>query len=99
MSVGKSISQILAEIEDVLWEFQAHGGLKPEFTEEGFKGAVKIFIDVMMDKMWELQEGEGISQEDRVKMGEKLGVDIRNLIKNYTDIDTHELYSDKTKKA
>lgn len=92
MSVGKTISPLLVELEDVLWEFQKHGGLKPEFTDDGFRAALKIFMDVIMDKTWELQENEGMGLEDRKKMVGKLGDDIRQLIKTYTDIDTFEMY-------
>ena len=94
--IGKRISPILKEIEETLWDYQANVGTYPCFTEDGFKGAVKIFVDVMMDRMWRLQCNENMSLEDKSKMATKLGNEIRSLIKTYTDIDTHELY--KTKK-
>ena len=90
--IGKKISPILSEIEDTLWEYEAAGGTKPEYTIDGFRGAIKIFMSVLMDKIWELQEEEGIPMEDRVKMVEKAGKDVRELVKTYTDIDTHDLY-------
>jgi hypothetical protein len=42
--------------------------------------------------MWELQENESLSIEDRCNMANKVGEDIRKLVKTYTDIDTHDLY-------
>lgn len=89
MKIGEKISPILKEIEITLWEFQANGGSKPGFTEDGFRGAVKIFIEVLLDKMWELQCRENIAIEDRKEMAGKMGEDIRSLIKTYTDIDMY----------
>jgi hypothetical protein len=45
-----------------------------------------------MDKQWVLQSHETIDMEDRCKMAEKCGEDLRNLIKVYTNLDTHEFY-------
>lgn len=90
--IGKEISQTLSELEDALWEFECSDGLKPGFTTDGFRAATKIFMCVMLDKMYELQEDEGIDMKHRMEMAEKCGNDVRRLIKTYTDIDTHELY-------
>ena len=90
--IGQKISPILVEIEDTLWEFEANNGVKPEYTIEGVRASVKIFMSVLMDKMWDLQSNEKIDIKDREKMAEKVGQDVRKLIKTYTDIDTHDLY-------
>ncbi len=90
--IGKKISPILSEIENSIWEFEASVGIKTEFTTEGFRAATKIFMSVLMDKIWELQEGENITMEDRMNMVQKAGEDVRHLIKVYTNIDTHEFY-------
>ncbi len=91
--IGKKISPILEEIENTLWEFEANEGKKPEYTIEGFRAATKIFMSVLLDKMWQLQQDEKIDIQDRVTMAEKAGKDIREIVKVYTDIDCHELYS------
>ncbi len=90
--IGKEISPILVEIENALWEFEADNGQKPEYTTEAFRATIKIFISVLMDKTWELQQDEKITIEDRMKMVEKLGKDVRALVKTYTNIDTLNLY-------
>jgi hypothetical protein len=92
MTIGEKISPILTEIEDTLWEFEANNGQKPDFTDEGFRAATKIFMSVLMDKIWELQQDENISMENRCNMVQKAGEDVRKLIKTYTNIDTHERY-------
>lgn len=56
--IGKNISPILEEIEKTLWEFEINNQIKPEYTIEGFRGAVKIFMSVIIDKMWELVKEE-----------------------------------------
>ena len=48
-----------------------------------------------MDKMWELQEEEGMSMETRQNMAQKAGEEINKLIKKFTNIDTKELYTNK----
>jgi hypothetical protein len=42
--------------------------------------------------MWELQEKENLSIEIREDMATKSGEAIRNIIKTFTNIDTHNLY-------
>jgi hypothetical protein len=90
--IGKKISPILSEIELALIEFEINVAKPPEYTDEGFRASVKIFLSVMLDKMWKLQEKEGIDINTRADMAEKLGNELRNIIRVYTNIDTHNLY-------
>lgn len=92
--IGEKLSPLLESIEDALWEYEYHVGMKPGYTQDGFRAGVKIFMSVMIDKIWELQESESIDINDRVNMVQKCGDDIRNLIKVYTNIDTHNLYNE-----
>ncbi len=94
--IGKKLSPVLVEIEDTLWEFEAGRGIKPEFSSDGFRAATKIFMSALMDKIWELQVSEKLDIEDRMKMVEKCGADVRALVKTYTNIDTHEMYNTTT---
>lgn len=93
--IGKELSPVLVEIEETLWEFEVHSNSQPDYTTEGFRAATKIFMSALMDKIWNLQSNEDMEMEDRIKMVEKVGNDVRNIIKIYTDIDTHELYKQK----
>ena len=90
--LGEKLSSILEELEDTLLEFEVEFGYKPEYTLGGFRAATKIFMSTIMDKLWELQEADKISQEDRENMATKCGEDLRKFIKTYTDIDTFDLY-------
>jgi len=93
--IGQRLSPVLHEIEEALWDFEAVLAEKPNYTEDGFKAGIKIFMSVMLDKMWELQEKEKLDLIDRENMAQKLGESLRSLVKTYTDIDTHELYNKK----
>lgn len=90
--IGQQISPILEEIENALWEFEADNGSKPNFSINGFSGGIKIFMAVLMDKIWELQEADNMPQSDREKMAETVGQEVRKLIKIYTNIDAPDLY-------
>lgn len=90
--IGKQLSPILVDIEQRLWEFEFDTPDQPEYTDEAFRAVCKIFMSVLMDKMWNLQEKEGIEIEDRIMMAVKAGKDLSNLVKTYTDIDTYKMY-------
>ena len=90
--IGKKLSPILSEIESALIEYELNINRPPEYTDEGFRASVKIFLSAMLDKMWKLQEDEGIDIDTRADMAEKLGNELRNIVRIYTNIDTHNLY-------
>lgn len=90
--IGKKISPILVEIEETLLEFELHRGIKPNYTMDGFRASIKIFMSAVMDKMWELQSNENLTIDDKCAMAQKLGEELRKLIKIYTNIDTFELF-------
>lgn len=90
--IGKRLSPILEEIEMVLIEYEVNISTPPKFTKEGFRAAIKIFSSAMLDSIWNLQESEELSIDDRLKMAESFGNKIRELVKTYANIDTRELY-------
>jgi hypothetical protein len=90
--IGKKLSPILSEIESTLMEFEINVAKPPQYTDEGFRASVRIFLSAMLDKMWKLQEDEGIDIDTRANMAEKLGSEIRNIVRVYTNIETHDLY-------
>ena len=90
--IGKSLSPILLEIEEIIIENEVNLGIKPDYSKEALRSATKIFMSVILDKMWELQKLENIDIEDSDNMAIKCGEEIRTFIKKFTDIDTHDLY-------
>lgn len=95
--IGKELSDIFSKVANTLWRFEVDLGMKPGYTEEGFKGGIKIFMSVLMDKIFELQEDEDLSIEDRMNMATKAGEDIRKLVKTYTGLDTKNFYNERGK--
>ncbi len=90
--IGKKLSPVLEEIELAILEYEVNIGLKPNFTPEGFRAIIKIFMSAFTDKIWELQEAERMDIETREKMVTKAGEELRKLIKIYAGIDTFKLY-------
>lgn len=66
-------------------------GKKPNYSDSDFRSAIIIFHTALMDKMWDLQESEKMSNEDRENMAQRCGEELRKLVKTYAGIDTHEL--------
>lgn len=87
--IGKKLSPILNEIADTILEFNVSKGLPPKYDNSVLESATYIFMSVMADKMWELQEKENMDIEIRQKMGEELGHAIKKLIWIYTGIDSN----------
>lgn len=90
--IGEKLSPILEEISETIIEFNVYNGSKPNYTEDAFRAATNIFMSVLMDKMWEFQEKEGMPMDIRGEMSESAGNSLKNLIKKYTDIDTHKMF-------
>lgn len=91
-TIGQRISTVLVEVENILWDYEIRDGAQPCYPDEAFRATTKIFLSVLMDRIWELKKREGISLDDVGGMATKAGEDFRKLIKTYTDIDTHSLY-------
>lgn len=92
MTFGEKISPVLVEIENTLWEFDLNVSKPAEYTDDGFKAAVKIFFSAMMDKLWKLQQEENMPIPDRYVMSNKMGEEINRLIKIYTNYNTKDFY-------
>ena len=64
---------------------------KPNYTNREFMNAVIIFQTALMDKMYDNQNYNKMNVDDRLKMAEKCGLDLRKLIHTYTNLDTHNI--------
>jgi len=93
---GEGLSKILVNLEEGIWDHEADfPNDKPDYTEDGFRAATKIFMSTLMDKMWEYQEREKLPIDWRLKMAETYGQKIRNMIKEATGLDMWEIYDRK----
>lgn len=81
------IENILYEIELLFWD---NTGIKPNFSRKAFFSCNKIFLDAIMDKMFDYQDELGLTKEQRSEMTINCGNEIRELVKKYTGIDMHE---------
>ncbi len=64
---------------------------KPNYSNRDFMNATIIFQTALMDKMYDNQEYDRMSIEDRMKMAESCGLSLRKLIHTYTGLDTHKI--------
>jgi len=97
MTLGEKFSPIFEEIHNALWEHEARFPGEPfKFTTKGFRGGVKIFMSVLLDAIWAKQEIDEVPQGEREKQVYEAGEKIRKLVKQYTGIDTFDLYERPT---
>jgi hypothetical protein len=62
---------------------------KPNYSNRDFMNCVIIFQNALMDKMYDNQDYDKMSLQDRMNMTIKCGEDLRKLIFTYTNLDTH----------
>lgn len=91
--IGVELSPVLEDIETLIWDSELNSQSKPNYTDEGFRAALKIATSALMDKIWDLAEKEKMDQEDRHNLILKFATEFRKMVKTYADIDTHELYN------
>ena len=87
-TLAEGIEPALQWVYDVSVDNYGH---KPEHTDRGFANILFIFIQAMMDKMWDMQELDGMDIESREIMAESLGNELRKLVKTYTGIDSKNM--------
>ena len=94
--IGEKFSPILEEIDNAMWQFKYEfPNTKPEFTTEGFRSAISIFMFAMTDKLYENLEIKNATQNEAEFEAMQLGQELRQMVLRYTGIDTYDLFSDK----
>ena len=88
-STGERINPVLKELEMTILNHQVQVGRKPNYPDDALFSATNIFMSVILDRMYDLQDYDGLILEDRIKMVTKCGHDLRVLIKSYTGVDTY----------
>jgi hypothetical protein len=89
MTYAEKLTPILVEIETLLLENYEN---KPNFNKEAFRACLFIFQSAIMDSMYTLQEKENMPLKQREEMTNSCGNDIKDLVKNYCDIDTFKIF-------
>ena len=89
-------AQTLQELEAGLWEHDARvdDGIAPPYAygDRTFRACIKIFASSAMWKLWEHTNGRPFEEKER--MAEGFGEELRDLIIKYTGIDPHDLWRD-----
>ena len=67
------------------------GAEKPNYSNRDFMNCLIIFQTALMDKMWDNQEFDGMTFDDRLKMAETCGNELSKLIHTFTGLDTKNL--------
>jgi len=79
------------DIEKIATEILNTSRIKPNYTNRDFMNIVIIFQSAMMDKLFEVMNFDNMEIEDRLLMAEKCGLDLKDFIFKYTNIDTHKI--------
>ena len=79
------------DIEKIATEILNTSRIKPNYTNRDFMNIVIIFQSAMMDKLFDVMDFDGMKIEDRLLMAEKCGIDLKDFIFKYTNIDTHKI--------
>ena len=80
------VSEILDQNEEAVGNEN-----KPNYTNRDFMNCLIIFQTALMDKMFDNQEYDKMSFEDRINMANQCGLDLKKLIHTYTGLDTHKI--------
>ena len=81
-------SQVLEAITN---DYLNQVGEKPNFSNRDFFNAVLIFQTALMDKLYDMQTFDEMTQEQKVKMAEKCGEELRLFIYTFTGLDMHQI--------
>jgi hypothetical protein len=84
---------ILKEIATGLLEVAE---IKPNYSDDAMLNATLIFQSVFMDKIYDNQNFDNMDMEDRIKMVQTAGEELRKLIHTYTGLDLHKLVNQKS---
>lgn len=87
-SYKKELEQIAS---DFLNQASDSKGYKPNYSNRDFMNAVIIFQTALMDKLYDLQNFDVMPIDERLKMAESCGMELRKLIHTYTGLDTHKV--------
>jgi hypoxanthine-guanine phosphoribosyltransferase len=79
------------QLEEIAMAILNNDQKKPNYTNRDFMNCVIIFQTALMDKMYDVMDFDKMSVEERYKMAESSGHDLRKLIYTYTNLDTHKV--------
>ena len=75
----------------LLTTYNASDEDKPNYSNREFMNTLIIFQSALVDKMFDAQNFDKMSEEDRLIMANSCGLELRKLIHTYTGLDTHKV--------
>lgn len=66
-------------------------GQKPNYSNRNFMNATIIFETALIDKMFDYQNEDNMSEEDRINMAISCGKAFRKFIHTYTGLNTNKI--------
>lgn len=91
-AIGDQYNEVFEALHDALWEHDADVETPYGFPDEALRNASKIFMTVMMDRLWERIKAENIQMPIAEKMAEDLGREMRELVKKHVLVDVANYY-------
>ena len=79
------------ELESLAMEILKTGETRQKLSNRDFMNCVIVFQFGIMNKMFDLQEKEEMDFDNRAEMVTNCGLKIHELVKTYTDVDTHNM--------
>jgi hypothetical protein len=79
--IFKEFSTVLLETAEI----------KPYYSDSAMMDVTIIFQNVLMDKLFDNQNYDNMDLNERLKMAQKCGEDLRKFIHTYTGLDTFKL--------
>lgn len=89
---GEKLGPVLNDIEDTILEHRDMFPGEPcDYSDDAFRSAITIFLDVAVDKMWEYHERLELPQGAREKAAKQFLDEFRMLVFRYCDIATEKI--------
>lgn len=89
---GEKLAPVLNDIENAILDHRDMFPGEPcSYSDEAFRSAISIFLDVAVDKMWEYHERLDLPQGARERAAKQFLDEFRMLVFRYCDIATEKL--------
>ena len=77
------------QLEEIATDLLHASGEKPNYSNRDFMNCILIFQTALMDKLFDNQEYDNMNIDDRLKMANECGLNLRKLVHIFTGLDTH----------
>jgi hypothetical protein len=90
---GKELQPTLTRIEQtILWRMAEHPTEQPKYPKQALVAASQIFMDVLMDQMFNFMMANDLGVDVNEEMALKAGKEFSTFILKYTGQESKEFY-------